>query len=87
MIHWESPNGLAYDAPTTRRYVEHRQRGRHVLLFARESKQGPIGTRPMLFLGPATYWHHEGSRPVSFHWRLDRPMPTEFYESARVVAS
>jgi hypothetical protein len=86
-IHWESPNNLTADAPTTRRYVEHVERGRHVLLFARESKLGPVGTQPLLFLGPATYLHHEGSRPVSFRWRLDRAMPTEFYESARVVAS
>ena len=86
-IHWESPNNLDFDAATTRRYVEHAQRGRHVLLFARESKLGPIGTQPLLFLGPAQYVHHEGSRPVSFRWRLDRPMPIEFYESARVVAS
>ena len=86
-IHWESPNSLAYEAPTTRRYVEHVQHGRHILLFARESKVGPIGTMPLMFLGPAQYVHHEGSRPVAFRWRLDRPMPIEFYESARVVAS
>jgi hypothetical protein len=86
-IHWESPNSLGHDAPTTRRYVEHAQRGRHVLLFAREAKQGPVGTQPLLFLGPASYVHHEGSRPVSFRWRLHRPMPTEFYETARVVTA
>ena len=86
-IHWESPNALAYDASTTRRYVEHESRGRSILLFARESKQGQSGTQPLLFLGPATYLHHEGSRPVSFRWRLDRPMPTEFYETARVVTA
>lgn len=86
LVHWESPNSLTPDADTTRRYVEHEQRGRHVLLFARESKQGPTGVQPLLFLGPASYRHHEGSRPVAFHWQLHRPMPTEFYESARVVA-
>ena len=86
-IHWESPNGLAYDASTTQRYVEHESLGRNVLLFAREAKQGQIGTQPLLFLGPVTYLHHEGSRPVSFRWRLHRPMPTEFYETARVVTA
>ncbi len=86
-IHWESPNNLSYDSPATRRYVEHAERGRHVLIFAREAKLGALGTQPLLFLGPARYVSHEGSRPVSFRWGLDRPMPTEFYESARVVAS
>ncbi len=86
-VHWESPNGLTPEHETARRYVEHAERGRHVLLFAREAKKGPLGTQPLMFLGPATYVSHEGSRPVAFRWRLDRPMPTEFYETARVVAS
>jgi superfamily II DNA or RNA helicase/HKD family nuclease len=85
-VHWESPNGWSIDADSTRRCVEHEQRGRHILLFARESKLGPTGTQPLLFLGPARYVSHEGSRPVSFRWLLDRAMPTDFYESARVVA-
>jgi hypothetical protein len=86
-IHWESPSNLDCQTPTTLRYVEHARRRRHILIFAREAKSGPLGTQPLLFLGPAEYVHHEGSRPVSFRCRLNRPMPTEFSESARVVAS
>jgi hypothetical protein len=85
-VHWESPNGWSLDSASTMRCVDHERRGQHILLFARESKLGPVGTQPLLFLGAAHYLGHEGSRPVSFRWRLDRPMPTEFYESARVVA-
>jgi hypothetical protein len=86
-IHWESPNNLAHDAPTTRRYVEHEARGRSILLFARESKKGLLGTRPLMFLGPASYLSHEGSCPVAFRWRLHLPMPTDFFESARVMTA
>ncbi len=86
-IHWESPNALADDAATTRRYIEHEARGRSILLFAREVKRGPLGAQPMMFLGPASYVSHEGSRPVAFRWRLHRPMPTEHFESARVMTA
>lgn len=86
-IHWESPNSLAADSATTARYVQHETRHRHILLFAREAKRGPCGTRPLMFLGPASYVSHEGERPVSFRWSLHRPLPTEFFETARVVSA
>ena len=73
----------ATDQPRT---CEHAERGPHILLFARESAKGGLGTPPLLFLGPADYVSHEGSRPVAFRWRLGRPMPTDFYETARMVA-
>jgi hypothetical protein len=44
-IHWESPNNLAGDSPTTARYIDHERRKRYVLLFAREAKKGSLGTR------------------------------------------
>jgi superfamily II DNA or RNA helicase/HKD family nuclease len=87
VIHWESPNNLAMDAPTTQRYVQHEARRRSILIFAREAKAGALGTQPLMFLGPATYVSHEGSRPVAFRWRLHRPMPTQFFESARVMTA
>ena len=46
LIDWESPSAQRADAAVTHRYVEHEERGRHILLFARESKHGPMGTQP-----------------------------------------
>ena len=86
-LHWESPNHLDSAAATARRYIEHEARGRHVLVFARETKTGPLGTQPLMFLGPVTYVAHHGSRPISFRWRLHYPMPTDFFESARVLTA
>jgi hypothetical protein len=40
-----------------------------------------------MFLGPASYVSHEGERPVSFRWRLHRPLPMDFFETARVVSA
>jgi hypothetical protein len=57
-----------------------------VLLFAREQKDNEFGTSPYLFLGPATYVSHEGDRPIAITWRLEHPMPTDFYHIATVAA-
>ena len=85
LIHWESPSAQRADAAVTHRYVEHEQRGRHILLFARESKHGPMGTQPLMFLGTARYRSHEGERPVSFVWELDRALPADFYLASQVL--
>ena len=42
---------------------------------------------PTKFLGPARYLDHHGERPVSFRWRLDFALPTDFFETARVVSA
>ena len=86
LIHWESQNSLREDSPTARRYIEHRQRGTNVLMFARESKHGPTGTHPYLFMGLAEYVSHSGQRPVSFTWRLERALPAAFFRSSQLLA-
>ena len=42
---------------------------------------------PYVCLGPARYLASSGSRPVSFTWELETPMPEELFESARAVAA
>jgi hypothetical protein len=56
-------------------------------LFVREHKADEFGTAPYLLLGPATYVNHSGERPIGITWRLEVPMPAEFFASATVVAS
>lgn len=57
-----------------------------ILRFARETQDYEFGTRPYLFLGPATYQSHEGERPVSFIWKLDHPLPADFQQAATLLA-
>ena len=87
LFHWESQNSTRPESPTGQRYIHHRERGTHVLLFARERQKDDRGmTLPYVFLGPARYVSHEGSRPIAFTWELDHEMPFEFFEEGRVVA-
>ncbi|MEQ6900285.1 DUF3427 domain-containing protein [Nocardioides sp. YIM 152588] len=83
LFHWESQSGTTTASPTGRRYVEGTS---SVLLFVRETRQDDFGTAPYLFLGPASYVSHEGEKPIAITWRLEHPMPMDFYTSASVAA-
>jgi len=86
LIHWESQSTTSSDSPTGKRYINHMSQGGRVLLFCRESNNGEFGAQPYFFLGPARYVTHTGSRPMAVTWRLDHPMPAEFFESASLLA-
>jgi hypothetical protein len=87
LFHWESQSRQTPEQPTVQRYINHQSEGTRVLLFVRESKRSALGTQPFYFLGPVSYVEHRGERPVSFTWRLPRPMPEELFEVARSVAA
>lgn len=72
--------------PTGQRYIHHRQRGSHVVLFVRAVKEGDLGTEPYICLGTVDYVQHSGSRPMQIEWKLERAMPAEMLVAARAVA-
>jgi superfamily II DNA or RNA helicase/HKD family nuclease len=86
LVHWESQSTTSDESKTGQRYLNHRRLGTHVLLFARETEKDDIGTRSFLFLGPARYVNHQGSRPIAITWQLDHPMPADFFAKAQVLA-
>ncbi|MCI3926462.1 DUF3427 domain-containing protein [Paenibacillus sp. TRM 82003] len=85
LFHWESQSRTTVASPTGQRYLNHRAMGTHVLLFARQRKQGDLGAEPYLFLGPADYVSHQGERPISITWRLHHAMPMDFFSEAALV--
>ncbi|MCV7257018.1 DUF3427 domain-containing protein [Mycobacterium shimoidei] len=87
LFHWESQSTTSSASPTGQRYVHHRERGSHILLFVRETKTNALGTSPYVFLGPADYVSHEGERPMAITWRLRRPMPTEVFMASRAAVA
>ena len=76
-FHWQSQSTTSDSSPTGLRYINHRQRGSHVLLFVREFKKKNNLACPYYFLGPADYVSHSGSKPMSIIWRLHHPMPAK----------
>lgn len=88
LFHWESQSTTSAASPTGQRYIHHRERGSHILLFVRETKKSAFGDgAPYIFLGPADYVSHEGDRPMAITWRLRRGMPTEVYLGARAAVA
>jgi len=87
LFHWESQSTTSSASPTGQRYIHHRERGSHVLLFVREQKECTLGASPYVFLGPADYVSHEGDRPMAITWKLRHPMPTEVYLASRAAVA
>lgn len=87
LFHWESQSTTTAASPTGQRYINHRRAGTNVLLFVRETKTNALGTSPYVFLGPADYVKHEGSRPMAVTWRLRRPMPMEIFLASRAAVA
>lgn len=85
LFHWESQSRTTISSPTGQRYLNGTS---NILLFVRETAVDEYGTgAPYLFLGPATYVQHEGERPIAITWKLDTPMPIDFFTTTKVVAS
>ena len=87
LFHWESQSATSSWSPTGQRYIHHRERDSHILLFVRQAKTNALGTSPYVFLGPADYVSHEGDRPMAITWRLRQPMPTEIYQASTVAVA
>ncbi|MDV3136828.1 DUF3427 domain-containing protein, partial [Mycobacterium sp. 29Ha] len=87
LFHWESQSTTSEASPTGQRYIHHRERGSHILLFVREAKTNALGASPYIFLGPANYVSHEGDRPMAITWRLHKSMPTEVFQASTVAVA
>jgi superfamily II DNA or RNA helicase/HKD family nuclease len=87
LFHWESQSTTTQQSRTGQRYIHHRQRGGNILLFVRDRKKLDGRTMPYTFLGPVDYVSHKGDRPISFVWKLRRPMPADFFRRARVASA
>jgi len=87
LFHWESQSTTSVESATGRRYLAHRASGDRILLFVRERRIDSRGvTMPYTCLGYARYVRHESSRPIRITWELERPMPSRFFQEAKVAA-
>lgn len=82
LFHWESQSTTSLDSPTGRRY---RDASSTILLFVRRERSGEFGPEPYTFLGPAQLVSHTGERPIAITWRLEHPMPADFYADSAIA--
>lgn len=88
IFHWESQSTTSEHSPTGLRYQQHAERGSHVLLFMRRYKDTDIGkSQPWMFLGPAKYRTHKGSKPMAIEWELQYELPADVFTYSKVAPS
>lgn len=82
LFHWQSQSTTSENSATGQRYIHHREKNNHVLLFVREFKSDRItnGAEAYTYLGTANYVKHEGERPMNITWKLDHPIPAKYLE-------
>lgn len=85
LFHWESQVSTSQRSSTGQRYIHHRERGGHILLFVRERREQDGRTMPYTLLGPADYVSHTSDRPIALVLRLRRPMPAALFRDAKVA--
>jgi len=87
LFHWESQSITTQQSTTGQRYIKHRELGGQILLFVRARRESDGLTMPYTFLGPVDYVSHKGERPIAFVWKLQRPMPADFFRAAKVASA
>ncbi|MFG3017116.1 DUF3427 domain-containing protein [Streptomyces sp. NPDC048254] len=88
LFHWESQSTTPENSATGLRYQQHAEQGSHVLLFLRRYKRNSIGkSEPWMFLGPATYAKHTGSKPMAITWDLQHELPADVWSYAAAITS
>jgi superfamily II DNA or RNA helicase/HKD family nuclease len=83
LFHWESQSTTSVASRTGQRYISGSST---VLIFVRHRQTDDFGTAPYVFLGPATYVTHTRDRPIAITWKLEHPMPSDFFNAATAIA-
>jgi hypothetical protein len=87
LFHWQSQSQTSDTSPVGQRYIQHHDKGYTPLLFIRERKKLSNGlTAPYLYAGPLKYQKHEGSKPISFVWELEYPLPAKAMSWAKQIS-
>jgi hypothetical protein len=86
LFHWQSQSRTRESSDVGRRY-QRPPVGWRLLLFVRRARKDERGvTQPFLFLGPVAYVSHQGERPMSITWRLDHPLPGDWFQQVKIAA-
>jgi hypothetical protein len=89
VFQWETQSATADSSKVGQRYINHKANGSSFHLFVRDYRNDPESgvTMPYLYLGPATYMEHTGSKPMRIRWYLDKEIPADILAKSKVIAS
>ncbi|MDR4506436.1 MAG: DUF3427 domain-containing protein [Candidatus Scalindua sp.] len=87
IFHWQSQNEAKPDSGKGLSYIQHKERGKKILLFVREKNKDEFGiTMSFVFLGEGNLIDHYGSKPMSIQWKLNEPMPPYLWRDSAKMA-
>jgi hypothetical protein len=89
VFQWESQSATADSARVGQRYIHHKANGSTFHLFVRDFRTDPETgvTMPYMYLGPANYMEHKGSKPMRIRWHLEHEIPADVLAKSKVIAS
>lgn len=81
LFHWQSQNKTDIKSKIAQRYINHRYTNNKILLCVRNYRNNEYGlTEGYSVLGFCDYVSHQGSRPISFVWKMHNRIPAKFIE-------
>lgn len=80
LFHWQSQNRAGPNNNSGRRYTESHTNDWKFQLFVREDRDAAY-----VAVGPVQLVSHEGDRPISITWRLERPLTAELFRKFSVL--
>lgn len=80
LFHWQTQNRAGPNNNSGRRYTENRTNGWKFQLFVREDRDAAY-----VAVGAVQLVSHEGDRPISITWRLERPLTAELFRKFSVL--
>lgn len=88
LFHWESQAKDTTASERGQNYIHHRERGRNIALFIRNTKQDGNGrTSPYFCASLATYVEHQSERPIQITWRLHNALPGDIFSDYRAAVA
>lgn len=87
LLHWQSQNATRPDVGKGLDYINHKDIGRHILIFIRPYKRDEYNlTMGYHFLGSAEMVDTYGSKPMNITWRLKESMPAYLLKESAKLA-
>ena len=90
VFQWESQSRTSETSDTGKRYIAKTNSDSTFHLFVRDYTNDPENkqaTMPFMYLGPATYMEHKGSKPMRIRWHLEHEIPADVLAKSKVIAS
>jgi len=72
-FHWQSQNQTGPEDKRGQELILHQRQGIAIHLFVRDAKLAAGKAAPFIYYGQVEYLSHQGSKPMSIEWRLQRP--------------